>query len=158
AETRAKLSRLLDRTPIDRLIVAGDLVESALPCPRTAADVRRLVAWLSARGVALLALRGNHDPPRRPPLPSRLDLAGWTIAHGDRPIAAPRVVFGPHPPAPRAGGVMAPCFLVGPTTIALPAFSPNSAGFDVSPCFLPAPLRREPLRCLACAGDDLLDF
>lgn len=52
----------------------------------------------------------------------------------------------------------APCFLVGPATIALPASSPKAAGLDVTPGTLPAALRREPLRCLACADDSPLDF
>ena len=32
AETLKKLERLLERSPIDRLVVAGDLVESPRPC------------------------------------------------------------------------------------------------------------------------------
>ena len=40
-ETLARLERLLDRAPIARLVVAGDLVESPRPCRRTAADLRR---------------------------------------------------------------------------------------------------------------------
>ncbi len=45
-ETIAKLTSLLARAEIARLVVAGDLVESARSCPRTARDVLRLSAWL----------------------------------------------------------------------------------------------------------------
>lgn len=158
AETIAKLERLLARAPIARLIVAGDLVEAAGPCARTARDVLRLVAWLGGLGVALVWLKGNHDPPRRPALPSSIVVDGWTIAHGDRKLADGRVIFGHHHPAMRAEGLSAPSFLIGAETIALPAFSPNAAGLDVRSRRLPATFRREPLRCVAGLGAELLDF
>ena len=60
-ETLARISAVLARAAIARLVVAGDLVESARPCRRTAADVRGLHDWLESRGVTLLALEGNHD-------------------------------------------------------------------------------------------------
>jgi uncharacterized protein len=50
-ETLARLAAVLARASINRLIVAGDLVESARPCPRTDADVGRLTEWLASRGV-----------------------------------------------------------------------------------------------------------
>src|SRR5262245_34194602 len=55
-ETVARLSAVFARAAIARLIVAGDLVESARPCHRTALDVRRLVDWLQSRGVSLVVL------------------------------------------------------------------------------------------------------
>jgi len=158
AETLAKLETLLGRVPVGRLVVAGDLVESAAPCPRTARDARGLAAWLADRGVKLVALAGNHDPPRRPPLPPTLDVAGWTVAHGHRPIAGERVIFGHHHPALRADGVNAPCFLAGPRAIALPAFSPNAAGADVCAWPLPGEWRGGPPRCFAALGGVILDF
>src|SRR5262249_10163319 len=64
AETLAKLGRALDRSPtaVGRLVVAGDLVESRRRCRRTERDVAALTLWLAGRGVALVALAGNHDP------------------------------------------------------------------------------------------------
>ena len=67
-------------------------------------------------------------------------------------------VFGHHHPSLKAGGLSAPCFLLGERTIALPAFSPNAAGLDVGSARLPKALRREPLRCVAGLGGTLLDF
>lgn len=155
AETIAKLDRLLARAAISRLVVAGDLVEWPRPCLRTAADVRELRRWLEGRGVALEALRGNHDPPGGRGV---LEWCGWTIGHGDRPLPGERRLFGHHHPVLKAGGVTAPCFLVGPATIALPAFSRNAAGLDVVASALPEALRDPGLRCVAGLDGVLLDF
>lgn len=160
AETIARLSRLLGRFPVDRLIVAGDLVESAAPCPRTRRDVQALGTWLREQGITLVWLRGNHDPPRRPALPGWIEVAGWTIAHGHRPVPGERLIIGHHHPILRARGVAAPSFLVGPRLIALPAFSANAAGLNVlsTPAALPPVFRDDTLRLFAGAGDEVLDF
>ena len=103
AETLAKLDILLGRIEIRRVVVAGDLVETPRPCVRTARDVRALVAWLGTREIEPIFLRGNHDPPRRPPLPLSLELDGWTILHGDRDMPDGPTLFGHHHPALRDG-------------------------------------------------------
>ncbi|WP_406701296.1 metallophosphoesterase [Singulisphaera sp. Ch08] len=158
AETLAKLATLLDRWPIDQLIVAGDLVESPHPCRRTMEDLRGLNRWLDARSVSLVLVPGNHDP--RPPAgtPQTREVAGWTIGHGHRPIDALRSISGHIHPVLRAGGVAAPCFLVGLRTMILPAFSPNAAGWNVVAGFPESSRPVEPLRCIAGAGGELLDF
>jgi hypothetical protein len=154
AETLAKLERLLSRVQVTRLVVAGDLVESSTPCRRTQADLGGLAGWLSNRGVRLVALAGNHDPAPR----ATIQIAGWTIAHGHEAVSGERVMLGHHHPVLRAGPECAPCFLVSLETIVLPAFSPNAAGLDVASARLPVPLRGKALRCLASAGDEVLDF
>ncbi|HWE40331.1 MAG TPA: phosphoesterase [Isosphaeraceae bacterium] len=158
AETVAKLERVLERAKVERLIVAGDLVESARPCRQSARDVTKLERWLVGQGVELVALQGNHDPPSRPPKAETIEVAGWTIGHGHRPIAAEKVMIGHHHPVLKGDGVVAPCFLVGPRRIVLPAFSPNAAGLDVTSPALPDDLRADAPRCLAGLGDELLDF
>jgi uncharacterized protein len=158
AEVLAKLEALVERAPISRLIVAGDMVESSKPCPRTASDIDFLTNWLNGRGVELVRLQGNHDPPRFPSNPETLEIDGWIVSHGDRPIRAPRQMIGHHHPAMRVGRFKAPCFLYGPTMIVLPAFSANAAGLDVTLGALPTSLRRAPLRCVASMGGELLDF
>jgi metallophosphoesterase superfamily enzyme len=158
AETIATLKNLLASVSIDRLIVAGDLVESAAPCPRTSSDVRRLTGWLAERGVTLVALAGNHDPRQVPPLPATLEVAGWTIGHGHQPIAAARTITGHHHPVLRAEGLTAPCFLVGPSAIMLPAFSQNAAGWNVATQALPEGWPERAPRCLASSGAEVLDF
>ncbi len=160
SETLIKLARLLARTAIDRLVVAGDLVESPRPCRQTEADVATLTSWLADRGVALIALQGNHDPRRVPPLPPSLEVGGWTIAHGHLPISAPRRIVGHEHPVLRAGSVNTPCFLVSPRAIVLPAFTPNAAGCNVaaSPGALPRAWRGRTLRCVVASASDWLDF
>lgn len=153
-ETIRRLEPLFDRADIERLVIAGDLVESA-GCPRTARDVRGLEAWLSRRDIRLVRVAGNHDPMNRI---DRLDVGGWTIAHGHRDLDAARLLIGHHHPALRAGGATGRCFLVGPELIVLPAFSPNAAGWNVAGGFLPAPLREKGLHCLAIAEEEILDF
>jgi metallophosphoesterase superfamily enzyme len=160
AETLAKLGRVLERAPIaiDRLVVAGDLVESRKFCARTRRDVAALTAWLLDRGVELVSLLGNHDPPRRPAAPETLDVGGWTVAHGHRRVAGPRTVSGHHHPVLRAAGLTAPCFVVGNASILLPAFSPNAAGVSLAGLGLSVGPDGSPLRCVAAAGGTLLDF
>jgi putative SbcD/Mre11-related phosphoesterase len=157
-ETIARLGRLLDRVDVARLVVAGDLVESPTFCPRTRRDVADLTAWLAARGVALQWLRGNHDG-ARPGLEPAVEVAGWTVAHGDRPLAVERLMTGHVHPVLRAGGTTAPCFLIGPTRIVLPAFTANAAGWNVAGTTAPEHLGDlAALRCIASAGAELLDF
>jgi metallophosphoesterase superfamily enzyme len=160
AETLAKLGRVLDRAEaaLDRLVVAGDLVESPRPCLRTQRDVAALGRWLRDRGLAIVPLPGNHDPARHPAPPATLDVAGWTVAHGHQPVAAARTVTGHHHPVLRAEGLSAPCFLVSPSAIVLPAFSPNAAGVGLAALGLASAPDGAPYRCIAAAGGALLDF
>jgi uncharacterized protein len=167
-EVLVRLSRVLARAPVARLVVAGDLVESPRACPRTCDDVRRLREWLDGHGACLLALEGNHDrglahPARgnsQPeiPMPPICTVAAWTIGHGDRPIPGERTISGHHHPVLRVEGTAAPCFLVGPGRIVLPAFSSNAAGCDVLSAAAPRDWLTVPLRCVASTGDELLDF
>lgn len=155
-ETLARLEGLLRRAPLERLIVAGDLVEAFGPCPRTDGDLRRLRSWLVERHVDLVALRGDHD--RRFAWPETIEVGGWTIAHGSRPITADRWIHGHVHPALRTEGRSWPCFLIGPRRIVVPAFSANAAGLDVGTATLPPQLPRDALRCVAVAGEEWLDF
>ncbi len=158
AETLAKLDALLGRSPIARLVVAGDLVESPRACRRTAADVRSLFEWLDDRGIELIPVLGNHDPQGRGAPRPTYEVAGWTIAHGHRPIKAPKTISGHHHPVLRADGVNAPCFLVGPESIVLPAFTPNAAGLPVGSAGTPGGWMDDRIRCVAGLGGELLDF
>ena len=157
-ETQVKIAALLGRAAISRLVVAGDFVESPAPCRRTASDVRSLFTWLQSRGVELTLVLGNHDPQQSSNLPLSLDVAGWTIGHGHRPIRAAKTISGHHHPVLRADGLTAPCFLVGPNTIVLPAFTPNAAGLPIGSAGMPAHWMTDGLRCVAGLGGELLDF
>jgi hypothetical protein len=155
-ETLAKLGRLLDRAAIRHLIVAGDLVESFGPCPRTARDLEALGGWLAERGVEPRPIQGDHD--RRPGWPETVEVRGWTVAHGSRPVAAERRITGHLHPILRAEGRSFPCVLAGPTWLVLPAFSENAAGLDVGRASLPAAVERLDGRCVAAVAEEWLDF
>ncbi len=167
-ETLERLAAVLDRATITRLVVAGDLVESPRLCCHTADDVRRLGEWLAERRVSLLVVEGNHDrSPRnsaREMMPVGVswsvndEVAGWTIGHGHEPVPGLRTISGHHHPVFRHAGKSAPCFLVGPGRIVLPAFSANAAGYDVATAAIPADWRTSSLRCLVSTGGELLDF
>ena len=168
AETLGRLERVLGRAAIARLIVAGDLVESPRPCRRTAADLRRLRDWLDARRVSLMVLEGNHDrslfagsqPGTAAIRESAAScvVAGWTIGHGHRPIAGDRTISGHFHPVVRVRGIGAPCFVVGPGRIVLPAFSSNAAGSDIVTARVPTEWLAPPLRCMVSTGLELLDL
>ena len=157
ADTLARLARVLDRagTTIDRLVVAGDLVESPGPCLCTRRDLAALGRWLDERSITLVPLAGNHDPVGPEAV---LDVAGWTIGHGHQPIAAARTITGHHHPVLRARGLTAPCFLVAPSSIVLPAFTPNAAGVGLAALGLISAPDGAPYRCVAAAGGEILDF
>jgi putative SbcD/Mre11-related phosphoesterase len=172
AETLTQLESMLARASVERLVVAGDLVECPRRCFRTADDVARLAAWLDGRGVRLVLVEGNHDRSlawitNRVPaatgagitaLGQSLIVAGWTITHGHRPAVGERFITGHHHPVLRIAGRSAPCFLVGERRIVLPAFSFNAAGLDVATARTPETWRQQALRCLASTGSDVLDF
>jgi uncharacterized protein len=167
-ETLARLTRVLERDPVECLIVAGDLVESPRPCRRTGDDVRRLREWLHRRSVSLVVLEGNHDcslarqsgNSARPtePIHATAKIGGWTVGHGHVPIRGDRTISGHHHPVLRVDRTVAPCFLVGPDRIVLPAFSSNAAGVDVGTAAVPRNWLTTSLRCLASTGSELLDF
>lgn len=157
-ETIGKLGSLLRRHPIDRLVVAGDLVESPRRCRRTEADLRSLYSWLQQQGVMLVPVLGNHDPQGSRSVPLSLEIGGWVIHHGHRSVAANRSVSGHHHPVLRSGGLTAPCFLVGPDRIVLPAFTPNAAGLPVGTAGSPPEWSAKNLRCVAGLDGLLLDF
>ncbi len=157
-ETIRSLTSLFDRGPITRLIVAGDLVESPLPCRRTTADLVELERWMKVRGVELIRVLGNHDPKHGRRSPLTIEVDGWTIAHGHRPIEAACTISGHDHPILRVGRTVARCLLVGPSTIVLPAFSNNAAGLNVAQMPVPKRWSGRSLRCWAGTGERLLDF
>lgn len=158
AETSAKLDRLLAVARINRLIVAGDMVESRTYCRKTEDDVSALAEWLHARGIALYRVRGNHDPSSRSDIPSTIVIDGWTICHGDDEPTHDRMIIGHHHPAIGIGGVVAPCFLISQCCIILPAFSQNAAGLNVLSRKLPRSLGGHRFHCVAVADEALLGF
>jgi uncharacterized protein len=167
-ETLTRFSTLLARVAVSRLIIAGDLLESARPCSFTARDVECLKAWLADRSVDLLALEGNHDLTFSPSargaqaaskcLPRTCVVDGWTIGHGHQPIEGACRISGHHHPVFRWKGITSRCFLVAPGRIVLPAFSRDAAGCNVLSGTLPKEWLAGSVRCLVSNGDEVLDF
>ena len=100
AETLAKLATPARPGPDRPAGRRGRPRRVARPLPADGPDVRSLVRLARRRGVELVPVLGNHDPPTAPAPPSTLEVAGWTIAHGHRPIAGDRTISGPPPPGP----------------------------------------------------------
>ncbi len=139
-----------------RLLIAGDLFEAGYE--EHLAD--QLTTWCHGVGLELLGLvPGNHDRlvAERPGLalhPEGFLLGKWRILHGDRPLPSEPCVQGHEHPCLRVSGrVQAPCYLVGPDRLVLPAFSPEAAGVGVI-----GDRRWAGFRCLAIVGDEILDF
>ena len=86
-----------------------------------------------------------------------LTVAGWTIAHGHRPIDGDRSMIGHHHPGPDPGRQQRRCFLAAPGWIMLPAFSRNAAGYDVA-AGVTEECSGPDSRCLVSIGVELLDF
>ena len=157
-ETLVKLETLLGRASLDRLVVAGDLVESPRRCVRTERDLRSLYEWLAERRVELVPILGNHDPQGAGRVALSLDVGGWTIHHGHRSVSARRTITGHVHPVLRSGSINAPCFVVAPDAIVLPAFTPNAAGLPIGSVGMPLAWNRPDVRCVASLDGSILDF
>jgi putative SbcD/Mre11-related phosphoesterase len=157
-ETRlAPLHALVLRHEVRRLGIAGDLFEEG---PREKL-VDELLGWLEqARIERLTVVPGNHDRgltaghPSLEVLPEGLSLDSWLVVHGDGRMSRENLVHGHwHPCLRWSESIVAPCFLVGPRRIVLPAFSQDAAGVNVL-----ADKRWQPYRCAVIAGSEVLDF
>jgi putative SbcD/Mre11-related phosphoesterase len=156
-EHLARLAPILAEHAVRRLAIAGDLFEG-----QADADiVRELLAWLRDVRLELTGIvPGNHDLDiedhwqHLPLYPDGLPLGEWTVVHGDRALPSTPVVQGHAHPCFRLGGELgAPCFLVSPRRIILPAFSPDAAGVNVL-----SDSAWSELHCLVCSSDKVLDF
>jgi hypothetical protein len=67
-------------------------------------------------------------------------------------------MFGHFHPTFRVAGIHAPCFLVGPEMIVLPAFSFNAAGLNVTGENVPGVFKGKGLRCVVATEEGMLDF
>jgi putative SbcD/Mre11-related phosphoesterase len=153
----AALARLAARHGLRRLVIAGDLFEDAAG----RALLPDLLRWLAGRNLELGGIvPGNHDrgllgaASDLPLRPEGVALGDWLVVHGDGALPAGPLIMGHFHPCLRWGRhVAAPCYLVGPERIVLPAFSADAAGANVL-----ADSRWHEYRCVAVAGDRVLDF
>jgi metallophosphoesterase superfamily enzyme len=156
-DTVAALKAVLDGGAVRRLVIAGDLVENRAGL----ALVPELLEWLAAGGVEVAGIvPGNHDRGmKRDGLDFPLRIRGvrlgrWRVVHGDGDLPSGRLVLGHFHPCVRwRGGPSAPCFLLAPDRIMLPALSADAAGVNVR-----GDARWRGYRCCVVAGDEVLDF
>jgi putative SbcD/Mre11-related phosphoesterase len=160
AEDTVERLRVLLRAYRPReIILLGDIVHRALDVPWLRTELGRLITALDS--TLLRCLAGNHDrrlesllrelsPGLR--LHARARLGPHLLLHGDDFKPAPQAQISEEPVAPSgpAGLIFmghehpairlsdglttsakVPCFLVGPKTVILPAFSPWAAGSAV---------------------------
>jgi metallophosphoesterase superfamily enzyme len=153
------LGEVLGRYRLRRLAVAGDLLEDGR-CRAATAGLRR---WLDGLSASLVGVApGNHDTARGtalteghwPLYPGGIELGRWRVVHGDGTLPAGPVVHGhEHPWVSWRRGPAAPCYLVGPQRLVLPAYSADAAGVNVL-----GVRRWKDLRCCVIAADVVLDF
>jgi putative SbcD/Mre11-related phosphoesterase len=155
-ETLGALNAILVRHAVRRLLVAGDLFEDG-----RGADSSGLRDWLAGNGVELAGVvPGNHDHGLKDcgglavRESGEVELGGWRVVHGHGRLQRGRLLFGHfHPCFCWGDQVRAPCYLVGPGRIILPAFSADAAGVDVL-----RSRRWRRLHCYVIAGEEVLDF
>jgi putative SbcD/Mre11-related phosphoesterase len=156
-EVLAPLGRLALRHHVERLVIAGDLFEAG-----PSADV--LSAFLQGlRGLRLEpvgVVPGNHDRDLSsaskvlPVVEEGVRLGGWRVLHGHGRLGRDRVILGHiHPCLTWDSRRAAPCYLVGPRRLVLPAFSADARGANVL-----RDRRWSKFRCGVIAGEDVLDF
>jgi putative SbcD/Mre11-related phosphoesterase len=152
ADTLAHLYTMIQRHSLRRLVIAGDLMEDISGVNQ----VKEMLDWLRTSGVTVDVVLGNHDAglADAPVFREAIDVDNWLVIHGHGALPSGRIVQGHFHPCLRWNGtITAPCYLVGPDHLVLPAFSRNAAGVNV--------LRTSQwrgYRAIAIAGDQLLDF
>jgi hypothetical protein len=151
----AALAAVRARDGIQRVVIAGDLFEDATG----QAMIPDLLRWLDRSGLELSGVvPGNHDRELHgtglPLCPEGVQLGEWLVVHGDGPLPQGRAVLGHFHPCLRWDRTLAgACYLVGETSLVLPAFSVDAAGVNVL-----GARRWQQHRCVVICEDRLLDF
>jgi metallophosphoesterase superfamily enzyme len=160
AEALRPLQNVLARHELARLVIAGDLLESARGRALTQDVLEELVEWLRLAGTELIGVvPGNHDhglekaAPQLPLCPDGMQLGEWRVIHGDGALPSGSVVLGHFHPWLRWGRISTPCYLVGEESIVLPAYSADARGVNVRG---QKQWRRH--HCWAIAGAEVLDL
>ncbi len=156
-ETIADLESLFKEFSPNRLVIAGDLLETG----RLPALAHDLLCWLTKTGVDLVAVTpGNHDRGSLRKLlgsryyPEGFLVGDWRVVHGHERLPAGRLIYGHHHPSLDFGReVKASCYLVGRRSVLLPAHSRNASGVNVLDC-----KAWQRWRCFAITSGQVLDF
>lgn len=162
-EALSRLRRLIRASGAKTVVVAGDVVESAIASSRRSDRIGEFRRGLEAMRVDPVFLRGNHDAGCRPIDLDSLIIDGWLIRHGhdEPPPGAAELkgeILGHSHPVLRWNGHTFRAFLSSSGQILLPAFACDAAGADVLDS------RAFPDRvwadheCLVCRSDAVLSF
>jgi DNA ligase-associated metallophosphoesterase len=134
-----RLTELVQRHQIDRVVVAGDLFHApAGMTPEVERSFQSFLAWLA---VPLVHVEGNHDARlerRHYPMVRKAEVGQLRIIHdpADVESGAPHLCGHWHPVAKIADGrrsIRRPCFLMRDNVLVLPAFGSFTGGGRVSP-------------------------
>jgi len=162
-ETLTRLRRLIYVADAKRIVVAGDIIESAVASSHRSDRIGEFLRGLEAMNVESIFLKGNHDVGC-----SRIDMErfivdGWLIRHGHDQLRtgsseAQKEIYGHLHPVLRWKGHTYRAFLSSPDQILLPAFSCDAAGGEVTDSHtFPDGLWSEH-ECLVCLRDSVLSF
>lgn len=183
-DTTERLLALLTRYPARELVLLGDILHRAVDAPALHSELRWLALNVGER-TRLRLIGGNHDRQLAAVLATAglaleidesLTIGPHLLLHGDAAdeVSANRflkscaehggrVIIGhEHPALILSDGVAShakcPCFLAGPATLVLPAFSPWAAGTDIRRGNFLSPYTRldRPDRAIAIVAGKLL--
>jgi len=135
-ESLHTLLALARHTDAREIVLLGDVIHGARMSEGAARAVGSALAVLRAQ-CELTLIAGNHEGKTRGAgilgtTYETIERDGWTLAHGDRFVAAPRVIVGHlHPSVALGGGAHAPAFIASPQLIVVPALTPYSSGLNV---------------------------
>ncbi len=150
-----RLSRAIERTDPERVVIVGDLIHGRLGLKDHI--IERVAAWRDRHACPFVLVVGNHDRNARGnKLPTALD--AWRMETADPELTIDAISFVHDPadargpsvaghvhPAVSLGRVKAPAFTVLGDTVTLPAFSAFTSGAPIDP--------RRYDRVACCCGD-----
>lgn len=170
-EVVENLKGLIGRERPKRLIIDGDLKHSFIPEWRERAELKAFFDKISNLVGEVVLVRGNHDVgilwlrELGVEIVDELEIYGWKLVHGHKPVEGERFIIGHEHPAIRlrdeVGAILkVPAFLFGERLIVLPAFSPWAYGNDVLREVVSPFLRfyKEDFRVVVPVEGELLDF
>lgn len=136
AASRTLLLDALHRTGARELIFLGDVVHGSRMSDGAARAIIAVLEDLRTR-CTVTPIAGNHEGRSRGTAIlgrtyDSVERDGWTLVHGDRPVASSRCIVGHlHPSLPLSGRESIPAFLASPRLIVVPALTPYSRGLNV---------------------------
>jgi uncharacterized protein len=137
SEIVASILRAARRHAVEEIVFLGDAIHGAGLSEGAARQVGAALDALRAHA-RLTVVAGNHEGRSRGvailgPTAEACRRDGWTLAHGDRPLArGGRTIIGHlHPSLHLDGDRSVPAFLAAPALVVVPALTPYSTGLDV---------------------------